>query len=94
VLGRRPEIQEFQRGKFIVYSCDELLQIRSRHPKGDAADAITVLECKHYSLFIFCSKAMIPDIISNDERKRGGICEHICYGCAKCTNEAETQVGR
>ena len=36
---------------------------------------------------------MIPDFILDDERKRRGMCEHICYGRARCTNEAEMQVG-
>jgi hypothetical protein len=52
-----------------------------------------VLECKHYSLFILSGEVMIPDFILDDERKRRGMCEHICYGSARCTNEAETQVG-
>jgi hypothetical protein len=52
-----------------------------------------VLECKHYSLFVFCGEATIFDTISNDERKRRGMCQHICYGSAMGTNEAETQVG-
>jgi hypothetical protein len=93
VLRRRADRQEFEDRKFIVYGCDDLLQTQSRHPKGDAAHAIVVLECKHYVLFDFCSKAMIPDFILNDERKRGGMREHICHGRARCTNEAETQVG-
>ena len=92
VLPRRPDRQEFQDRKFVVYGIDEVLQTRSRHPKVDAADAITMLECKHYALFVFCGEAMIFGVI-NDERKGRGMCEHICYGRAMGTNEAETQVG-
>jgi hypothetical protein len=29
----------------------------------------------------------------NDEWKRRGMCQHVCYGCATCTDEAETKVG-
>jgi hypothetical protein len=36
---------------------------------------------------------MNTDFILDDERKRRGMCQHICYGSARCTNEAETQVG-
>jgi hypothetical protein len=52
-----------------------------------------VLECKRDSLFILSGEVMIPDFILNDERKRGGMREHICHGRARRTNEAETQVG-
>ena len=94
VLRRSRDKQESQDGEFVVYGCDYLLQTRSRHDKGDAANATTLLECKHYSLFVICREATIFDIIVNDERKRRGMSEHICYGCAMGTNEAETQVGR
>ena len=93
VLRPRREIQVFQDRKFVIYGCDDLLQTRSRHPKVDAAHAIAVLKCKHYSLFIFCGEATSFDIILNNERKGGGMCQHICYGSAISTNEAETQVG-
>ena len=93
VLRRRPDIQVFQDREFVVYGRDELLQTWNRHPKRDAADAMMVLECKHYSFFIFRGEAMIPNFIFNDERERRGMCEHICHGRARCTNEAETQVG-
>jgi len=92
VLRRRPDRQEFQDREFVVYGCDDLLQTRSWHSKGDAAHAITVLECKHYSRFIFCGEVMIFGVINN-ERKTRGVCEHICYGRATGTNEAEMQVG-
>jgi hypothetical protein len=52
-----------------------------------------VLECKHYSFFIFCSEVVSRVIVINDEGKRGGMGEHICYGRARCTNEAKTEVG-
>ena len=94
-LRRGREKQVFKERKLVIYGCNELLQTRSRHEQGDAVHAIAVLECKYYSLFILCGKAtiFIFNIIFNDERKRRGMCQHICYGCARCTNEAETQVG-
>ena len=93
VLPRRREIQDFQDRKFAIHGCHDLLQTRNRHPKGDAAHTIAVLECKHYSLFVVCGEATIFDIIVNDEWKRRRMCQHICYGSAMGTNEAETQVG-
>jgi hypothetical protein len=36
---------------------------------------------------------MIIVIMVNDEWKRRGMCQHVCYGCATCTDEAETKVG-
>ncbi len=93
VLRRRREIQVFQDREFVVYGRDDLLQTRSWYLKGDAAHTITVLECKHYALFVFCGEATIFDMILNNERKGRGMCQHICYGSARCTNEGETQVG-
>ena len=93
VLHWRHEIQEFQDREFVIYGCDNLLQTWSWHLKGDVAHAIPVLECKHYSLLIFSGEDIILDFILDDERKRRGMCQHICYGSARCTNEAETQVG-
>jgi hypothetical protein len=34
---------------------EQFLQIQNEHPKADSVNGITVLECKQYSLFIFCS---------------------------------------
>jgi hypothetical protein len=92
VLRRSRDRQEFQDQEFVVYGRDDLLQTQNRHPKGDAARTIAVLECKHYPLFIFCCEGMIPDFILNDERERRGMCQHICYGRVRRTNEAEMQV--
>ena len=92
VLRRGHDRQKFQDREFVVYGCDDLLQTRSRHPKGDAAHAITVLECKHYSLFILSGEVMIPEFILDDERKRRGMYQHVCYGCSMCTNKAKMQV--
>jgi hypothetical protein len=32
-------------------------------------------------------------IMVNDEWKRRGMCQHVCYGRSTCTDEAETKVG-
>ena len=93
VLRRSHDIQHFQDREFIVYGCDELLQTRSRHPKGDAAHAITVLECKQYSLFIFWGEVVIFVVVINNEGKGRGMCQHIFYRRSTCTNEAKTEVG-
>ena len=69
------------------------MQTWNGHPKGDAAHAITVLECKQYSLFIFCGEVVIFVIVIDNEWKGRGMCEHICYRRATCTNEAKTEVG-
>jgi hypothetical protein len=37
--------------------------------KTDAADAIVLLKCKEYSLFIFCSEVLIFEKVIDDERK-------------------------
>jgi hypothetical protein len=52
-----------------------------------------VLECKHYSFFIFCSEVVIRVIVINNEGKGRRMSEHICHGRARCTNEAKTEVG-
>jgi hypothetical protein len=59
VLGRRSDVQEFQHRKFAVYGCDDPLHTCNRHIEADTAHAITVLECKQYSLFIFCGEVVI-----------------------------------
>jgi hypothetical protein len=93
VLRRGHDRQKFQDREFVVYGCDDLLQTRSRHVQGDATNAIAVLECKHYALFVFCGEATISEMILKNERKGRGMCQHIRYGSARRTNEAETQVG-
>jgi hypothetical protein len=45
-----------------------------------------MVEGKHYSLFILCGEIVIFVVVFNDEWKRRGMCEHFCYGRAKCTN--------
>src|SRR6266851_446406 len=93
VFGDSADLQECQDWKFVVYGRDDLLQTCNRHQKADAAHAITVLERKQYSLFIFCGEVVIPVIVINNERKGRGICEHICDGRSTCTNEAKVQIG-
>ena len=82
VDGRRCDIQEFQHGKLVVHSLDELLQTRRRYIKVYASHAITVLEGKHDSLSIFGGEIMVIVIVKNDERKWRGMCEHFCHGRA------------
>jgi len=60
-------IQEFQYGKFAVYGHEELLQTRNRHTKIDELHAITILECKHYSLFIIRSDLVILVVVIDNE---------------------------
>jgi len=67
VLRRRLDIQEFQYEKFAIYGHDELLQTRNRDSKIDESHAITILECKHHSLFILCSEAVIYVIVIDNE---------------------------
>jgi hypothetical protein len=93
VLGRRGDIQVLQYRKTVVCGHDELLQPRSMQPKVNMPHAITVLQCKHYSLFIFRGEVVILVIIINDEWKRRRMCQHVNNGCAMCTNEAKIQVG-
>ena len=76
-----------------MYGCDDFLQTCNRHPNGDVAHAITVLECKQYSFFIFCGEVMMSVIVINNEWEGRGMCEHICYGRATCTNETKAEVG-
>ena len=63
-------MQVFQHRKFAVYGRDEVMQTLNRHLKADAAHTVTVLECKHYSLFIFCGGVTVFGIVINKERKR------------------------
>ena len=88
----RPDIQEFQYRKFVVYGRDEFLETQNRNPKADAAHAGTVLECQSYPTFVFSREVVMFVIVINDEWKGGRICEHVCYWCAACADEAETQV--
>jgi len=62
--------QVFQDQIFLIDGHGELLQTQTRHPKADAADAITLLESKNYCFFIFCSDVVFTDVI-NDEWKMG-----------------------
>jgi len=52
-----------------------------------------MLEGKHHPFFILCGEIMSFVIVRNDEWKRRGMCQHVCYGTVTCTDEAETQVG-
>jgi hypothetical protein len=67
LIRRRLDIQEFQCGEFAVHGHDEPLQSRNRHPKIDASHAITMLECEHYTLFIFCSEVIILVVVLDNE---------------------------
>jgi hypothetical protein len=67
LIRRRLDIQEFQCGKFAVHGHDKLLPTRNRHPKINASHAITMLECEHYSLFIFCSEVVIYVIVMDNK---------------------------
>ena len=82
----------FQHRKFIVYGLEELLQTRNWDLKVDAAYAITVLERKCYSLFIFCGEILMRVIEIDDEWEGWRMCQHICYRCAMCTDEAKMQL--
>jgi hypothetical protein len=48
------------------------MQTLSTHLKADAAHTATVLECKHYSLFIFSDSdgVTVFEIVIDKERKR------------------------
>ena len=76
IINEGLEIQVFQHQKFLPYGCDELLQILVRHQKAGPVHAIIVLECEHYSLFIFLAEAMIPVNIINHSQ-RGGECSNM-----------------
>ena len=93
VLDRRSEKQVFQHGELAVHSLDDLLQTRTRNPKAYASHAIAMLEGKHYSFFVLCGEIMMSVTVVNDKWKRRGMCQHVCYGRPRCTDEAETQVG-
>jgi len=76
------DMQVFQHGELVVHSLDDLLQIRNRHPKAYASHAITELEGKHDSSFIFGGEIVIIVIVKNDEWKGRGMCKHFCHGRA------------
>ena len=82
VHGGWCDVQIFQHGKLVVHGPDDLLQIRNRHPKAYALHAITVLEGKHDSSFVFCGEIPIFVIMVNDEGKRRGMGQHFCHGRA------------
>jgi hypothetical protein len=84
-------MQVFQHRKFAIYGHDEVMQTLNRHLKADAAHTVTVLECKHYSLF-FCGGVTAFRIVINEERKRRQMCQHVYYGHSMHTKEAETQM--
>jgi hypothetical protein len=87
-------IQVFQHGKPAVQSMDGRTQIRIRLMKVYASHPVTMLEGKEYSFkFIARGEIMTIVIMVNDERKRRGMCQHVRYGRAMCTDEAETKVG-
>ena len=76
------DIQGFQRGKAVVHSLDDLPQTWNRQCKGYASHAITVLEGKHDSSFVFGGEIVVIVMVKNDERKGRGMCEHFCHGRA------------
>ena len=69
VLRPRPHNQVFQHWIFLVDGHNELLQFHNRHLKTDTANAITLLKCKDYSLFIFCSDVAVFVKVIDDEWK-------------------------
>jgi len=71
MLGRRHDVQVFQRLKFVVYGHDELLQTLDGHLKTDATDSVTVLERKQYSLLILQRHlATYVNVIENERQER------------------------
>jgi hypothetical protein len=59
--------------KRIAHGHDELLQIRKRTLKADAAHAMIVLECKESSFFLFCS-----DAIKEIDKEHVGDWRNVC----------------
>jgi hypothetical protein len=72
--------------KFLVDGSGESGQIRNRHLKTDAADAITVLKGKDYSLFVFCGDVVVVADVIDNERKGRRICQHVGYRRTICTD--------
>ena len=68
VLRRRHHNQIFKHWIFLIDGHNELLQIRNRHLKTDAADAMTVQNRKNYTLFIFCVDVPIHAKVTDDIR--------------------------
>jgi hypothetical protein len=69
------DIQVFQNREFPVEGINEPLQFRNRNLKADAAHAITVLQRKSHSLFVFCGDVM--SLIELMMRGKGGQCASI-----------------
>jgi len=64
----RSQNKVFQVWEFIIDCHDKLPQNPKGEAKAEVADAMTLLESKHYPLFIFCSDAVVTDIV-DDERE-------------------------
>jgi hypothetical protein len=61
----------FQDWIFVIDGRDDFLQIRNRHPKADATDAVTLRESEYCSLFIFWGDVVIFAKAIDDEWKGG-----------------------
>ena len=85
-------MQVFQYWKLIVQKRDKPLQIQNRDFQADAANTITVSECKHDSLFIVRGEVLIFIAVINDERKSRPMRQHVCHWRATCTKEAKAQM--
>jgi len=66
--------------------------------QADAAHAATVLERQNYFLLVFRGNVSIEtfvDVLDNKRKLKlneGWVCEHICYGCTTCIEDAKAQV--
>jgi hypothetical protein len=91
----RPHDHVFQDRIFLHNGHEEekLLQFRNRHPEADAANAVTLLESEGYPLFIFCADIVVFTIVINNEWKGRRMCQYVCNGFARRTDEAKIKVG-
>ena len=74
VLRLGPNEQVFQHWELPIHGHQELRQYRNRQLKADVAYAITFLECKHYSLFVFHGNIATFVKVVDNERKRRRMC--------------------
>jgi len=56
--------------EFPINCHDKIPQFPEREKKAEVADAIALLESKHYRIFIFCSDAIFVGVI--DSEREGG----------------------
>ena len=67
--NRMHDNQVFQDWMSLVDDHDKFLQLRNRHVKADATDAIALLEGEDCSLFTFCGDVVIFVRVIDEERK-------------------------